>query len=222
MVLSSKFVSIFVLLAVSYSIGVKAELIDRIVAVVNRQIITLSDLEQEQKFQAADEGKLLVIQPSSEPQSQRQHELLQKMIEQNLIRQQIQQFPGIEVSQDEVEKQITLMVKKDGSSESWEQQLTQLQLTPQEVQEHVKWQLQVMKFFDYRFRQFVVVDETEIERYYHDQFLPELATKGIEHQPPLAEVEEKIRALLTEEKLNLQIEDWLKTLKESASIEVFD
>src|SRR5262249_30030992 len=99
MVLSSKFVSIFVLLGVSYSIGVKAELIDRIVAVVNRQIITLSDLEQEQKFQAADEGKLLVIQPSSEPQSQHQHELLQKMIEQNLIRQQIQQFPGIEVSQ---------------------------------------------------------------------------------------------------------------------------
>jgi hypothetical protein len=121
-----------------------------------------------------------------------------------------------------VEKQITVMVKKNGSSESWEQQLTQLQLTPQEVQEHVKWQLQVMKFFDYRFRQFVVVDETEIERYYHDQFLPELATKGIEHQPPLAEVEEKIRALLTEEKLNLQIEDWLKTLKESAIIEIFE
>ncbi len=222
MVLSSKFISVSVLLGLSCSIGVKAELIDRILAVVNRQIITLSDLEQEQKFQAADEGKLPVIQASSEHQSQRQHELLQKMIEQNLIRQQIQQFPGIEVSQNEVEKQITVMVKKNGSSESWEQQLTQLQLTPQEVQEHVKWQLQVMKFFDYRFRQFVVVDETEIERYYHDQFLPELATKGIKHQPPLAEVEEKIRALLTEEKLNLQIEDWLKTLKESAIIEIFD
>jgi peptidyl-prolyl cis-trans isomerase SurA len=222
MVWSSKFITIPVLLALGCPVVLKAELIDRILAVVNREIITLSDLEQEQKFQAADQVNLPILQPPSEGQRQAHFELLQKLIEQSLIRQQIQQFPGIEVSQDEVEKQIASMAKKNGSAESWEQQLRQLELTPQELQEHVKWQLQVMKFFDYRFRQFVVVDQTEIETYYNDKFVPELATKGIEKKPPLAEVEEQIRALLTEEKLNLQIEDWLKSLRESATIEIFD
>jgi hypothetical protein len=43
-----------------------AEVIARILAVVNRQIITLSDLEREQKFQATDRGDLPAIQNSSE------------------------------------------------------------------------------------------------------------------------------------------------------------
>jgi len=77
-----------------------------------------------------------------------------------------------------------------------------------------------MKFFDYRFRQFAVVDTREIEGYYREKFLPELAARGIEKQPSLAEVEEKIRGILTEEKVNLQIDVWLKSLKESASIEI--
>ena len=40
-----------------------------------------------------------------------------------------------------------------------------------------------MKFFDYRFRQFVVVDSREIEEYYREKFLPELAMKAIGKQP---------------------------------------
>jgi hypothetical protein len=100
--------------------------------------------------------------------------------------------------------------------------MEQLRLAPEEVREHLRWQLQVTKFFDYRFRQFAVVDPREIEGYYREKFLPELAAKGVERQPPLVEVEEKIRAILAEEKVNLQIDDWLKSLRESASIEVFD
>ena len=195
-----------------------AEMIDRIAAVVNRDIITLSDLEQEKKFQAANQGKALAPQGSSEQQAQ----LLQQLIDQDLIRQQIQQFPGIEISDAEVEKQIAAMVKQSGSVQNWQQQLGQLQITPQELKEHVKWQLEVMKFFDHRFRQFVVVHHGEIESYYREKFLPELTAKGIQDQPPLAEVGEKIRAIVTEEKVNLQINDWLKSLRESASIEIFN
>jgi peptidyl-prolyl cis-trans isomerase SurA len=218
-----KFMIVLVLLLTPIcSIRASAEVIDRILAVVNRQIITLSDLEQEQKFQATDRGDLPAIQNSSEGQRQVEFELTQKLIEQNLIRQQVQQFPGIDISSEEIEKQMAFLIKENGSSPEWEQKMMQLQLTPEEVREHVRWQLQVMKFFDYRFRQFVVVDSREIEEYYREKFLPELAMKAIGRQPSLGEVEEKIRAILAEEKLNLRIDDWLKSLRESASIEIFD
>ena len=79
-----------------------------------------------------------------------------------------------------------------------------------------------MKFFDYRFRQFVVVDQREIEEYYRDEFLAELRRKGIKDRPPLPEVEEKIREILIEDKLNVLIEDWMKSLRDSAAIEIFN
>jgi len=210
---------VIALLAVSPA-GLFAEVIDRMVAVVNRDIIALSDLEREQKFQAASQGKVLAAQGSSVGEQQAQ--LLQQLIDQDLIRQQIQQFPGIEISDAEVERQIGAMVKQNGSVQNWQQLLGQLHITQQELKEHVRWQLEVMKFFDHRFRQFIVVHHGEIESYYREKFLPELTVKGIQDQPSLAEVGEKIRAILTEEKVNLQIDEWLKSLRESASIEIFD
>jgi peptidyl-prolyl cis-trans isomerase SurA len=213
-------VALLSLLALSPSAS--AEVIDRIVAVVDHQIITLSDVKQARKFLEIGPGNLTTAQSSPGDEQQSQFELTQKLIEQSLIRQQIQQFPGIDVSPAEIEKQMASLKKESSTSQDWEQHLEQLQLTPEEVEEHLRWQLQVMKFFDYRFRQFAVVDTREIEGYYREKFLPELAARGIEKQPSLAEVEEKIRGILTEEKVNLQIDAWLKSLKESASIEIFD
>jgi SurA-like protein len=194
------------------------EILDRIVAVVNHQTITLSDVERERKFLEIEPGADHSSPTSSE---QSEVELTQRLIDQSLIRQQLKQFPGIDVSSEDIEKQITSLRQATGSTQAWDQQIQQLALNPKEIREHVKWQLQVEKFFDYRFRQFALVDPKEIEEYYSQKLLPELAAKGIQ-KPSLAEVEEKIQAILAEDKVNLQIDDWLKSLRESASIEVFD
>jgi len=217
-----KLLPILLLLLPTRSFSPSAEVIDRIVAVVNRQIITLSDVEQERKFLEIGPGNPAEVQGSPKSEDPSQFELTQKLIEQSLIRQQIQQFPGIDISPEEIEKQVASLKQANNFSRNWEQQLEQLQLTAEQVKEHLRWQLQVLKFFDYRFRQFVVADSREIEEYYHEKFLPELASRGITKRPSLVEVEEKIRAIVAEEKVNQQIDDWLKSLRESASIEVFE
>ena len=78
-----------------------------------------------------------------------------------------------------------------------------------------------MKFIDYRFRQFVVVDTKEIEAYYQNQFLPELQKRNAVPAPALADVEERIRKIVTEEKLNTQVDEWLASLRKDATIEIF-
>ncbi len=95
-----------------------AEIIDRIVAVVNHQIITLSDVEQERKFWEIGIGDDVRGRPEKEKEIQL--ELTQKLIEQNLIRQQIQEFPGLDVSPEEIESQIVSIRQKSGSTEKWE------------------------------------------------------------------------------------------------------
>jgi peptidyl-prolyl cis-trans isomerase SurA len=196
----------------------RAEVIDRLVAVVNRQIITLGDVEKEMKLQELDRltGDLTGMS-SSQQQKVTQDLLVQRLIEQSLIREQIQQFPGLEISDEQVESQLAAIEKNAGGAEK----LAQMKVDLGAIRDRLRWQLQVVKFIDYRFRQFVVVDTKEIEAYYQSQLLPELEKRNVPSAPELAEVEERIRKIVTEEKLNTQVDEWLASLRRDATIEVF-
>jgi len=196
----------------------RTEVIDRLMAVVNRQIITLGDVEQELRMQVVDPiaGDLSGVN-SSQQQKMSQELVVQRMIERTLIREQIQQFPGLEIDDKEVESQVVAIEKKSGGAEK----LTQMKVDMGALRDRLRWQLQVMKFIDYRFRQFVVVDTKEIEAYYLNQFLPELQKRNVLPAPELAEVEERIRKILIEGKLNTQVDEWLASLRKDATIEIF-
>jgi hypothetical protein len=196
----------------------RAEIIDRLAAVVNRQIITLGDIEQELRLQDLDSFAGDLTEGTSSPQQKLTQELvLQRLIEQTLIREQIQQFPGLEIDDEQVESQLVAIEKKLGGAEK----LAGMRIDTQDLRDRLRWQLQVMKFIDYRFRQFVVVDAKDIEAYYQNQFLPELQKRNALPAPELPTVEEKIRKILTEEKLNAQVDEWLASLRKDAEIEIF-
>lgn len=198
-----------------------AEIIDRLVAVVNRQVITLGDVQQAMKAEQLEQGSGNSNTQSDQHQKLNEEQTTQRLIDQLLIHQQLQEFPGIEVSPEEIDSQIGEMMKSVGGPEAFKLQLQQLNTNLEQVQERVRWQLQVMKFIDSRFRQFVAVDQREIQSYYFDRLLPDLKKRGIQNEPPLTEVEEKIRDLLTEEKLNVQVEEWMASLRTNASIQIF-
>ena len=198
-----------------------AEIIDRLVAVVNRQTITLGDVQREIKSQDLDQSVSDTGTNPSHGQKLTEEQATQRLIEQVLIYQQIQEFPGTEVSEQDVASQLAEMEKKAGGSEAWSRHLKNVGISLGEVRERVQWQLQVMKFIDRRFREFIVVNPAEIESYYKDQFLPDLHKRGIGEAPALSEVEEKIRDILIEKKLNVQVEEWLTSLRTNATIQVF-
>ena len=196
----------------------RTEVIDRLMAVVNRQIITLGDVEQELRMQVVDPtaGDLAGVN-SSQQQKMSQEVVVQRLIEQTLIREQIQQFPGLEIDDEQVESQVAAVEKNVGGAGK----LAEMKIDIGALRERLRWQLQVMKFIDYRFRQFVVVDTKEIEAYYQNQFLPELRKRNVLPAPELADVEERIRKIVTEEKLNTQVDEWLVSLRKDATIEIF-
>ncbi len=205
----------------SLSLVSPAEVIDRLMAVVDRRIVTLGDVEEELRFQEVDPRGTDTGLPSlSQGQKLSQELALQRLIEQALIRQQIGLFPGVDVSADEIEAQIEEMRKKAGGAAAWDKTLKEHGVALDPLRDRVRWQLEVMRFIDYRFRQFVVVDSGEVEAYYKGRLLEELQQRGVS-PPPLTEVDEKIREILVEEKLNVQVEEWLASLRASAMIEIF-
>jgi peptidyl-prolyl cis-trans isomerase SurA len=197
-----------------------AETIDRMVAVVNRQVINLSDVEREIKTQEL-EAPVVESGEASRLRKLTEEQATQRLIEQVLISQQIQEFPGTEVSAREIDAQIEQMQSKAGGPEAWQEQLSQIGISLNDVRERVRWQLQIMKFIDLRFRQFVVVDQNEIEAYYTKRFLPDLRRRATEQAPELSEVEDQILNILIEEKSNVQVNEWLASLRANATIEIF-
>ncbi|MBM3802682.1 MAG: hypothetical protein FJW26_10290 [Acidimicrobiia bacterium] len=215
--LASGLALLFCLALVDPLVGA-AETIDRLVAVVNRQIVTLGDVEQEMRLQELDAlaGDFVGPVPARR-EGTTQNLIVQRLIEQNLIREQIQQFPGLEVSDAQVESQFASIEQKVGGT----QKLAETKIDLRALRARLRWQLQVMKFIDYRFRQFVVVDAKEIEAYYQTQLVPELQRRNTGPPPELDAVEEGIRKILTEEKVNTQVDEWLASLRRDATIEVF-
>lgn len=177
--------------------AVRAEIIDRLMAVVDGRIITLSDVRRERDLQAA-----LGAAPASEGI------LLQNLIEQYLIEDQIAQFPGIEVSDSEIDAEFAMLKEPDGVSE-------------QAMRTALRRRIARSHYFDLRFRQFIAATAEEIQRYYDTVFLPAARDRGIATIPPLSDIAASIRANVVDEKLNREVARQLEAIRERSEIEIF-
>lgn len=197
----------------------EAEVIDRIVAVVNRQIITLGDVEEEKKYVRL--GIETIELKEDAGRGEDNSEIVQRLIQQALIREQVQTSAANEATPEEIQQQIDLLEDKSGGKEKFEKALQERHITSEALEVRLAWQIRVLKFLENRFRQFVVILPKEIEEYYRNSLLPELTRRGDPKIPALAEVQGQIRDLLIEEKVNAQIDNWLNSLTQSADIETF-
>ncbi len=122
---------------------------DRIVAIVNKEVITWFDLEDETR----DEYSRLKAKFSGEElerrYTQKQREVLNDLIVERLQLQEAKS-KGLSVTQDEI----------DGA-------LRRTPLSPTQTEEEFGQQLLLKKLFDFSVRRNVVVEEEELRRYYN-------------------------------------------------------
>jgi peptidyl-prolyl cis-trans isomerase SurA len=213
---------LLILLVPTNSKCAEPEVIDCIVAVVNQQIITLGDVEEEQKYRELGIASELGERDEAARQRQRSFEIIQQLIQQSLIRNQVLSSAGNDVTPEEVLEQLRYLEQKSGGQEQFAEKLRQRHIALDALKTRIGWQIRVLKFLESRFRQFAVILPKEVEEYYQQSFLPELALKSVSEVPSLKETEELIREILIEEKVNQQIDEWLNSLTQSATIEIFE
>ena len=78
-----------------------------------------------------------------------------------------------------------------------------------------------MKLVEDRLRPSVQIDQQAVERYYHDELLPELKKAGGQAKP-LTEVYGRIRTVLAEKKLNELLTGWITNLRSEGHILTHD
>ncbi|MEJ5359764.1 MAG: SurA N-terminal domain-containing protein [Desulfobacterales bacterium] len=145
----------------------QATLVDRIVAVVNDDIITLQDLEAEMRpFLKNLQARRLPPDAERQAIAGLRREVLDNLIHARLTQQEIQR-QKITVTEAEVDRQILQMRENRSlSEEELRRQLGEEGLTWEEYRRQVKQQIERSRLLTREVRSKVVITRKEIEEYY--------------------------------------------------------
>ncbi len=196
---------------------VAPEVIDRIVAVVNGHIILQSDWDEGLSYEA-----LLTNRPVSDLNEEDRRAVLDRLIDQELLREQMKSADFPHATDAEITKrldQARQLYPDSNSPEAWQALLAKYHLTEKDLENHVRQQIDLMRLVDARLRPAVQIDSKSIEAYYRDQFVPQLKQSG-STEVPLADVSAKIREVLTEQKVSELLVSWLQTLRSEGQVHI--
>ncbi len=140
-------------------------LLDRIVAVVNKEVITWSELYKMMEYEAADKIRALNEQERLKIFKDNEKIFLEQLIDQKL---QIQEAKGLgyEVSKEELNEAIENIKNKYSlTDDDFEASLKKEGMTFEEYKERLSEQILISKFVNRQIRNKIVVSDEEIKRY---------------------------------------------------------
>lgn len=148
----------------------QAEVIDRVVAVVNDDLITLSELNSEGALHFDKIRQQVPPEQRAEILAAARQEILQGLIERKLIEQRAAKR-GIEVSDEEVDLQYYRMMEQNNlSEEQFTAELAKAGLTPAGYKKNLRSQILRQRLLSIEIHSKVVVTNEEIEEYYHNEY----------------------------------------------------
>ncbi len=190
-----------------------AEVIDRIAAIVDGRVITLSEVE---RWSALG----VIPQTADEDSTQYQKRLLDLIINMILQRRDVERFGVQAVSDDALQAKVDKIVATYGSREAFEKHLSDVGLSEPELRDAVRVRLQLDAYISERFAPLIFVPLEDIERYYETSWSQQRRAQGLD-VPPLVDVREQIRDILRAEQLKREVDRWTEQLRNRANIDVY-
>ncbi len=156
-----------------------AEIVDRVVAVVNEDLITLSELNSEGALHLLKIRQQVPIDQRAEAMTQLRQQLLTSMIDRLLIEQRADKR-GIHISNEEVDMQYFRILEQSNlDEESFAQKLKQAGLTPELYRLNLKSQITRQRLLNREVRSKIVISDAQIELYYLKQYAQDSTADGI-------------------------------------------
>jgi hypothetical protein len=187
----------------------QSTVIDRLVVVVNEAPITESDLLW---FLALDAEV-----PAGPFTDELKRSALRQFIDQELLYQEAEKLPSIEVKPDEIDQYISELIKRFPSESVFGRRLDAVGLDQTTLQQIVQRRLVILQFIEFRFRAFVFVTDQEIQSYYESRVLP-LAQERGQTPPPLEQIKDLIEKNLIEDRVASELTLWFEDARRRADI----
>jgi hypothetical protein len=185
------------------------QVVDCIVAVVNKQVITLVDLrlvdrfgvyEMEEKAEAVD----------------RPTRLLDKLIDQKVVLDLAAERMAVEKAK--VESSLQSIIGRLGPEKA-RAELEAFGLTPEDLKPYLEEKILCETIIAQRFVQGSSVSLKEIEAYYAETYVPAQKKLGQEPRPMIAMLD-TIESEIKKVKAEAQVALWIKNLRKQAEIEI--
>jgi hypothetical protein len=192
-----------------------ASVIDRTIAVVNGHLITLSDLDEEMRFEALDDARALT--ELGEPERRAAFE---RLVQNAILLDQTQGiFPAADSDVNARIAALRAAWHMENDDAGWAATLERYGISPQELHELIANQIDTLRFMELRVRPLVRVSRQEVEDYYNGTLAPKVRALG-QTPEPLDRLRSEIRDLLEEQKMNVEMEKWLDTQRSQARVQV--
>ena len=194
-------------------------LLDRLVAVVNSDVILESDVDEERRFEE--------VQPYRATGISTREQRIARLIDRTLIIQQAALQPEDAVSDKDLDTQMDRL-RKDipackeyhcETDEGWKRYLGHHGFTDAEFRLRWLQRMQLLKFIQVRFRNGISISDAEIKDYYEKSMLPEYQKRNVT-PPPLETIRGRIEEVLLQQQVGALLQDWLTSLRAQGSVRI--
>lgn len=202
---------LFVLL-IFFALPAAAVTVDRIAAVIDNQVLTVSEV-----------GQMVEIRffpRTAETEDDHRRAVLDALIAQALRYRDVERFGAQEIPRDTIEARVVEMQSRFASPAEFETALTRAELTLDEVRALTKRQLQVEAYIQERFAPMIFLTNDDIAAYYQGPWREQRRARGLS-VPPLSEVREEVRAAVRSSRLQEEIEKWTSQLRARANVDIY-
>jgi len=190
------------------AVGDITQPIDGIAARIGNDVITGSEVRELSAFQKLVDG-------TAKPRDQ----VIEELADQWIVRGEADTAKYPQPSTQDVDRAYDQLVKQFSSGDEFQKRCTAAGLTDAAVRRQLALQLYLSRFLDYRFRPEVNVDDAAIQKYYDEEFAPQLKARG-ESVPPIEKVQDTIREVLVQRAISDRAKQWLDDTRGSLSIDV--
>lgn len=194
--------------------------LDRIVAIVNDDVILESDVDEERRFESIQPYRGSTVEFSRE-------RAVERLIDRALILQQAALEPEDTITDQDLDAQLTKLRKDIPScaeyhcetDAGWQKYLADRGFTVAAFGDLWRKRMELLRFIEVRFRSGIHISDDEIKEYYEKTMLPEYA-KQKATPPKLETLSKRIEEVLLQQRVSNLLRDWLKSLRAQGSVRI--
>jgi peptidyl-prolyl cis-trans isomerase SurA len=193
--------------------------LDRVVAVVNGDLILESDLDEEARMSA--------FQPFADRTAVTREQLVERLIDRDLILQQIRLQPQAQIMDAQVDAELRVLRKNIPecaaygceTDAGWEKFVAAQGFTAEELRERWRQRMEVLRFVEARFRMGIRISQTEMDAYYKGTLVPAYEKERVT-PPAEAAIADRIQEILLQQQVDRLLDDWLTSLRAEGSVKI--
>lgn len=195
-------------------------LIDRVVAVVNGEVILESDVDEERR--------LIAFQPVTDPSGLfTRDKAIERLINRRLLLQQAALQPHKAVTDAAVAAETKSLRQaipacrqfQCETDAGWSRYMAEQGITDAELQSYLRDRMEALAFVELRFRSGARISAAEIKTYYEKSMLPEYRREHVK-PPALEALSDRIQEVLLEQRVNGLLSDWLTSLRAQGTVQI--